>query len=1153
MLRVALLSLLLLLVLAPASQAGPVATNDAAYTALGRVFPDPMGGCQAAGTSPCDPNAQGNVPAQTHIGWQEFLDGASYMNQATEKGWPRYMELLVLDGKLGEGSATKAEVESNPGTMAPGNNLAKLEWSPRPEYQSAGLPTSGLGRVKSDLVIVRVTDETVPDAGKKRYTLSLSIHGIERAGAEGGIRAMEDIVTSVGTDRFKQSVLPKEVKEGAATFEDVLKKTIVYFTFPNPDGWRRGSVSQGGFAFQRYNGNGIDPNRDYPDIGYSFRGYSGNSEPETRAFYDFYKGEKRDWHAGDDLHGQPFADALSYTLMPHGRHHLGKDTRIRETMKTINRAQYEATKWSPQIVDNDQPVGGPAGCLGDTPVGTTCGQIYAQTWGSVYDTINYTTTGTLGDWFDSRTVGINADGIDNEMSFSHIDRNIVFERHGEQLHVEGNKSIIYAHLADMIDQLSGVITTPGKNAYVPNKRVKRDRKVLDPGPPLGTKPQDDVVNGTGTPDPAANGLTTYKFEVQRTEQIYNGGMRVDVTGGNVQGVQSGSVGLSVQCRGCDEHVGVEENAGPDDWITVGEDYNQSPIYAQAGATVAINRPDAKKGDGSPVEWRALVYIEDLTEQTRSPIGPVRVDIDFSSSPASFDGPTGGDQPSVLEAYDAANTDFFHDLNRFFPDRSKRFEPLDPAKVIGGSQSLSGLKNLVLADALLPGYTGPYKGEPAGEGDGPGDYTPAQKDAWVAKLRDFVTGGGNLVLTDGALRGIGELTSVPGDAVARATVYVGQVSWQRCADDACAARTSTIEDPLARNVAQPGSRFNSDARRQTFEPTPLGFAIQDKSGNDQSNARQYDIDHKAFTAAGGRIAATSADAAERAAVGVPERVTIGELGLGKGTIRVAGALLPQPTNEFDHPLGLEPYALTYTGYLVFCNLIDADCLPTRSGVVDDDAAGGGKTPTIACAATAGFKRTAVTPRGRGLRLELARNLDRPATVDVFATSKGRRVLRNRRVAHFTNRTKTFDWNGKGKKVADGIYFVRYRMKFGAVNDTRRHVLQRKGGKWVKRPDFYGKASCGLFRSLKLESPAIGGRTNVPLKIAYRMAQASKVTVTIRRGKQVVRRYKARSASAGRTVRIKVPSGVTARRGDYRVRVVARRAGRTVAATLTARRL
>ena len=78
-----------------------------------------------------------------------------------------------------------------------GNNLGRLEFDP--EEPSSGRPAcrpATSSRKKSDLYVVRVTDETVPDAGKKRYALSLSIHGIERAGAEGGTRAMEDLVTA---------------------------------------------------------------------------------------------------------------------------------------------------------------------------------------------------------------------------------------------------------------------------------------------------------------------------------------------------------------------------------------------------------------------------------------------------------------------------------------------------------------------------------------------------------------------------------------------------------------------------------------------------------------------------------------------------------------------------------------------------------------------------------------------------------------------------------------------------------------------------------------------------------------------------------------------------------------------------------------------
>jgi hypothetical protein len=88
--------------------------------------------------------------------------------------------------------------------------------------------------------------------------------------------------------------------------------------------------------------------------------------------------------------------------------------------------------------------------------------------GSVYDTINYTTTGTLGDWFDSK-LGLHADGIDNEMAFSHLDKNVVFDPHTEQMHVDGNKALIWAHLAAMLAPVSARMEAPGAQATSPTR------------------------------------------------------------------------------------------------------------------------------------------------------------------------------------------------------------------------------------------------------------------------------------------------------------------------------------------------------------------------------------------------------------------------------------------------------------------------------------------------------------------------------------------------------------------------------------------------------------------------------------------------------------------------------------------------------------
>ncbi|HEX8065591.1 MAG TPA: hypothetical protein VF520_03585 [Thermoleophilaceae bacterium] len=684
-------------------------------------------------------------------------------------------------------------------------------------------------------------------------------------------------------------------------------------------------------------------------------------------------------------------------------------------------------------------------CSPDSTAGTVCSKIYGQTWGSVYDTINYTTTGALGDWFDS-SVGLGADGIDNEMSFSHIDKNINFDPHTEQMHVDGNKALIWAHVAMLLDPPHGQFDAPGRKGYVPNARLRRSAKAA-PEVPEGTVPQTDLDSGL-----APSG--EYAFKVKggpqpndasaggdAGENVYNGGMRVQATASNVQGVGTGRAALSVQCRGCDLHRERDDDAD-EEWVTVAEDFNQSFLYAQSGITVSVNQPQAfyeKDGRTLPVEWRAVVTAE---------AGVPRFQVEFSSEPASDDGNTGGDPPPRLAAYDVANTDFFRDLDADMEPGLPGFETVDPLEVASGGRSLAGLDSLVLADDPLPGFKGSYGaariGDPPPDRDiswsptvpgaftpdntghetrvpgsytlhefdltadqaaggvkvrvewelqdndfdmylyrrlesgrlllvgesasgggttdfeeidvrrqlptghyelyvdnwsaadprwtgrisfrrleaptGGGDVSEEQKEAWFAKVRQWVEAGGNLVLTDGALRALPELTGIPFSAVTPATVYAGQVTFAKSAGE------STVSDPLAQKpvpVNQDGARFNSGGRRQTFEPTPLGFAIQqDVRGNDDSSfATQWDVDRKAFEAAGGRVAGTSADPGARDAQPVHERVALGEIPLGKGDIRIVGGLLPQPTTEFNHPFGLEPYAVTYTGYILARNLLE----------------------------------------------------------------------------------------------------------------------------------------------------------------------------------------------------------------------------------------
>jgi hypothetical protein len=73
---------------------------------------------------------------------------------------------------------------------------------------------------------------------------------------------------------------------------------------------------------------------------------------------------------------------------------------------------------------------------------------------------------------------------------------------------------------------------------------------------------------------------------------------------------------------------------------------------------------------------------------------------------------------------------------------------------------------------------------------------------------------------------------------------------------------------------------------------------------------WTVDQPVWEAAGGRTAGT---------IGANE-VGLGELAVGNGIVRIVGALLPMPTDDYYHPFGLADHAVTYTGYQVLQNTL-----------------------------------------------------------------------------------------------------------------------------------------------------------------------------------------------------------------------------------------
>lgn len=182
---------------------------------------------------------------------------------------------------------------------------------------------------------------------------------------------------------------------------------------------------------------------------------------------------------------------------------------------------------------------------------------------------------------------------------------------------------------------------------------------------------------------------------------------------------------------------------------------------------------------------------------------------------------------------------------------------------------------------------------------------------IDELRDFAEAGGNVVLTDAALRLVPDLLPIEAGDVTEHRGYVGYADLDR---------DHQWSDGL------------HERARQTFEPTALGyplllerdqywincFACADGAGPEtftENSAPIWSVARIAWEAAGGTTIGTvdPPDGPKTTHEGNDtDRVVLGTAPLGQGRVVAFGSILPTPTEAFDHWFGLEPYAVTLTG-------------------------------------------------------------------------------------------------------------------------------------------------------------------------------------------------------------------------------------------------
>lgn len=319
--------------------------------------------------------------------------------------------------------------------------------------------------------IVEVTDFDALEAGKVPVVVSLSVHGPERAGIEGGIRYVEDLArwAKDEPDHILRNGTQKD--SVGIPVSKVLKNVHLYVSNLNPDGWAQGDIENGG-SFQRGNGNGVDLNREFPTKGWSYPPFTALSEPETKAWDEFAR--KIRPRVTGDLHGELTSanNAFADIMLPAGQWdplEQAKEHRVARHMMS-NVARY--------FEENGVEAGTVSGVAGMKPAAYATG----------YDVVGYDAAGFMGDWFTER---LGAVDMDVEHFLSHMAPNSTWIASLEDAHIMAVRAEIETLMVEAMELPKvDVRLRLGRTGYFFDPRVvTKSDGYGGPEPPKGVEPE----------------------------------------------------------------------------------------------------------------------------------------------------------------------------------------------------------------------------------------------------------------------------------------------------------------------------------------------------------------------------------------------------------------------------------------------------------------------------------------------------------------------------------------------------------------------------------------------------------------------------------------------------------------------------------------
>ena len=811
-----------------------------------------------------------------------------------------------------------------------------------------------------DVYVAEVTNDVTDEASfqaKEKVMFSLSLHGLERAGAEAGSRFIEDL-------------LKGEEPEIEALLDDL----VLVFVYPNPDGWvAKHPQYESGWQllgpaggapvlpfYERGNAEVFDTNRQFPSVGWIDPAHHPgeplganltddepgidsdvpteimNHVPDALSAVEHFRGYEN-LNYGADLHGMLWTSDFILGLISQHQFDHGALHELYEMNRVIDdTVEEQLTAWN-TLADVQQRV---TGEMNPQVLGFDTLPEEAFDYSAIWDTIGYTVTGAMGDWMAHPTElgGLGMTTMDFEMGYSHMVGANVYDPELVRMQVDGYVTAIRTLARYAMRQTDATIETGGKTtAYVTTDALTRSSDELSfrlyPDKGFVEMNAGESFSGTigpGTPSDRAQKRHTFTAaadadKIEATLSWSPIGQDLEFYLENADGVRL----ASSQTAGNPEEIAAQVDPGAEytfvveTWVNAAADYQIDATYLDYRETETTRDTSSSSVLPGPNDT------EEVYRQVRADVDELSISVDS--------------QPGTVHSYVVRNPNgTVHSSFDPTVDAADGFTGMESVTVLDPEPGEWSVEVTNLMDAKQGEATVTF-GTLASQ-----DKHPDPKDALGYEQRDYevdpfvffedyaafadaavdpltvadVKAGAHLdydnlvVVHDDAITDTEYVTAIDDFVDAGGNLVLTDTGVRLLAPMDNQYATELASEHVHReydyiaHLAEkyPGHELLEGTRpiqKELWKLAPLGYAT---GGEAPMNL----VDRDAFDAAGGTIAGETHG-----------KVALGSLtdGLHDGTgIHVVAGLLPPAKQTHLHPFGLLDYSVSFLGHTAFTNAL-----------------------------------------------------------------------------------------------------------------------------------------------------------------------------------------------------------------------------------------